>query len=142
MTPSQFTRLTALLGLCLGSGLSMLAAQPAQAQGVAYESSEKDNALTILDLKTLTVTGTVATCKRPRHLQRTPDGKQLLVACTDADQADIIDLATRKSVGKLALGDSPEAFDISPDGDDAERAQVFIRGVQRLAVGRYIKRFG
>ena len=92
------------------------AAAPAQAQGVAWVSSEKDNALTLVDLKTGAVTGTVPTCKRPRHLQRTPDGKQLLVACGDSHQADIIDLATRKSVGKLALGDDPEAFDISPDG--------------------------
>ena len=71
------------------------AAAPAQAQGVAWVTSEKDNALTLVDLKSGTVTGTVPTCKRPRHLQRTPDGKQLLVACGDSHQADIIDLATR-----------------------------------------------
>ena len=95
---------------------STLFPQMAQAQGVAYVSSEKDNALAIVDLKTLTVTGSLPTCKRPRHMARTPDGKQLLVACGDSHQADIIDIATRKSVGKLALGDDPEAFDISPDG--------------------------
>ena len=108
------TRLRARLcatALCLAG-----AWQAAGAQGVAYVSSEKDNALTIIDLKTLTVAGTLATCKRPRHLQRSADGRQMLVACTDSDQADIIDLASRKSVGKLALGKEPEAFDISPDG--------------------------
>ena len=31
-----------------------------------------------------------------RHLQRSADGKQMLVACTDSNQADLIDLATRK----------------------------------------------
>jgi PQQ-dependent catabolism-associated beta-propeller protein len=100
--------LTALAGL-------VLAAQ-ALAQGVVYVSSEKDNALAIVDLATLSVTGSLPTCKRPRHLQRTPDGKRLLVACGESHQADIIDLATRRSVGKLALGDDPEAFDLSPDG--------------------------
>ena len=99
------------------AGLALAAALPlAQAQGVAYVSSEKDNALTIVDLKTLAVTGTLATCKRPRHLQRSADGQQMLVACTDSNQADLIDLATRKSVGKLPLGAEPEAFDLSPDG--------------------------
>ena len=59
------------------SAVLALAAGWAQAQGVAYVSSEKDNALTLVDLKTQAVIGTVATCKRPRHLQRTPDGKQI-----------------------------------------------------------------
>lgn len=87
----------------------------AQAQ-TAFISSEKDNTLTLLDLKTQAVTGTIATCKRPRHMQVTPDGKQLMVACGDSGQADVIDLATRKSVGKIGLGEDPEIFDISPDG--------------------------
>jgi PQQ-dependent catabolism-associated beta-propeller protein len=87
----------------------------AQAQ-VAYVSSEKDHKLTIVDLKTQAVTGTVATCKRPRHMVITPDGKQLMVACGDSGQADVIDLATRKSVKKIGLGEDPEIFDLTPDG--------------------------
>ncbi len=89
---------------------------PARAQGVAYVSSEKDHALTVIDLKTQAVTGTVPTCKRPRHMQLTPDGKQLAVACGESAQADFIDLATRKSARKVGLGDDPEIFDLSPDG--------------------------
>src|SRR5262245_55594157 len=45
-----------------------------------------------------------------------PDGKRLMVACGESNAADIIDLATRKSVQRLPIGDDPEAFDISPDG--------------------------
>ncbi len=81
-----------------------------------YVSSEKDNALTLVDAATLTVQGTLPTCKRPRHMQLAPDGKRLLVACGESHAADVIDVATRKSVGRLPLGDDPEAFDISPDG--------------------------
>jgi PQQ-dependent catabolism-associated beta-propeller protein len=91
-------------------------ATPATAQGVAYVSSEKDHALTVLDLKTQAVIGTVATCKRPRHMQITPDGKQLAVSCGESAQADFIDLATRKSTRKVGIGDDPEIFDISADG--------------------------
>ncbi len=87
----------------------------AAAQGTAYVSSEKDDALTLIDTKTLAVKGTVPTCKRGRHIQRLPDGK-LMVACTDSNAADVIDPATGKSVRRVPLGNEPEAFDISPDG--------------------------
>jgi PQQ-dependent catabolism-associated beta-propeller protein len=92
-----------------------LAASAAAAQGTAYVSSEKDDALTLIDTRTLAVKGTIATCKRGRHIQRLPDGK-LMVACTDSNAADVIDPATGKSVRRVPLGDEPEAFDISPDG--------------------------
>lgn len=97
------------------AALAAFTASPALAQGTAYVSSEKDNALTLIDTTTLAVKGTIATCKRARHIQRLPDGK-LMVACTDSNAADIIDPATGKSVRRVPLGDEPEAFDLSPDG--------------------------
>lgn len=87
----------------------------AAAQGTAYVSSEKDNALTVIDMASLSVTGTIATCKRARHLQLTPE-RLLMVACTDSNAADLIDPATGKSLRRMPLGEEPEAFDISPDG--------------------------
>ena len=90
-------------------------AAAAHAQGTAYVSSEKDNALTLIDTRTLAVKGTLPTCKRARHLQLLPDGK-LMVACADSNAADVIDPATGKSLRLIPLGDQPEAFDISPDG--------------------------
>jgi PQQ-dependent catabolism-associated beta-propeller protein len=93
----------------------VLAAGGAAAQGTAYVSSEKDDALTMIDATTLAVKGTVPTCKRGRHIQRLPDGK-LMVACTDSNAADVIDPATGKSVRRVPLGAEPEAFDLSPDG--------------------------
>jgi PQQ-dependent catabolism-associated beta-propeller protein len=87
----------------------------AHAQGIAYVSSEKDNALTMIDLATLSVKGTVPTCKRARHIQLTPE-RRIMVACTDSNEADVIDPATGKSLRRVPLGDEPEAFDLSPDG--------------------------
>ena len=86
-----------------------------QAQGTAYVTSEKDNALTLIDLGTLAVKGTIPTCKRARHIQLTPE-RQIMVACTDSNLADLIDPASGKSLRRIALGDEPEAFDLSPDG--------------------------
>jgi PQQ-dependent catabolism-associated beta-propeller protein len=88
----------------------------AQAQGMAWVSSEKDNTLTLIDTTTLTVAATLPTCKRPRHIQFAPDGKRLFVSCTDSNAADIIDPAARKSLGRLPMGEDPEAFDFSADG--------------------------
>jgi PQQ-dependent catabolism-associated beta-propeller protein len=100
----------------LGATLALIACcTAASAQGTAYVSSEKDDALTMIDLATLTVKGTVPTCKRGRHIQLTPDRK-IMVACTDANAADVIDPATGKSLRRVPLGDEPEAFDLSPDG--------------------------
>ncbi len=101
-------RVLTMFGLALAAGVCA-------AQGTAYVSSEKDDALTLVDTRTLAVKGTVPTCKRGRHIQRLPDGK-LMVACTDSNAADVIDPATGKSVRRVPLGDEPEAFDLSPDG--------------------------
>jgi PQQ-dependent catabolism-associated beta-propeller protein len=78
-------------------------------------SSEKDNALTLIDLGSLTVKGILPTCKRARHVQLTAERK-LMVACTDSNQADLIDPATGKSLRRIPMGLEPEAFDLSPDG--------------------------
>ena len=59
----------ALLGACLGMA--------ALAQGTAYVSSEKDQAVTLIDLATLSVKGTIPTCKRGRHIQLMPDHQSL-----------------------------------------------------------------
>lgn len=97
-----------LIGSCLATPL-------AAAQGTIYVSSEKDDALTVIDAASLSVKGTIATCKRARHVQLTPDRK-IMVACTDSNAADLIDPATGKSIRRIPLGDEPEAFDLSPDG--------------------------
>lgn len=132
-------RALTMLGLTLAAGVCA-------AQGTAYVSSEKDDALTLIDTRTLAVKGTIATCKRGRHIQRLPDGK-LMVACTDSNAADVIDPATGKSVRRVPLGDEPEAFDLSPDGktiyvsneDEAEASFVDAatgRVLQSIKVGQ------
>ncbi len=104
------------LGRAAASALVLAMASAAVlAQGTAYVTSEKDNALTLIDLASLAVKGTIPTCKRARHIQLTPE-RQIMVACTDSNAADLIDPTTGKSLRRIALGDEPEAFDLSPDG--------------------------
>ncbi|HEY6134709.1 MAG TPA: PQQ-dependent catabolism-associated beta-propeller protein [Rubrivivax sp.] len=122
------------------AALALACAVPlALAQGTAYVSSEKDDALTVIDLASLTVKGTIATCKRGRHLQLTPDRK-LLLACSESNVADLIDPASGKSLRRIPLGDEPEAFDLSPDGktiyvsneDDGEASFIDMASGKKL----------
>src|SRR5471030_490828 len=86
------------------------------ASGLVFVANEKDNALTMIDAKTLAVVGTLPTCQRPRHLQRLPGGTRMLVACGDSGQADTIDLASRRVVDSAPIGHDPEVLDLSADG--------------------------
>lgn len=127
--------------ILLAALLATLLAAPVFAQGVVFVSSEKDHAITVLDLKTQAVTGTIATCKRPRHMQMLPGGTQMLVACTESNQADVIDVATRKSVRRLPFAEEPEAFDLSPDGKTAyvSLEDEGALGIVELATGKLVK---
>ena len=109
---ARVLKLAALPGAAL---LSAGLGTAALAQGTAYVSSEKDQALTLIDLATLRVKGTLPTCKRGRHIQLTPE-RLIMVACSDSNAADLIDPATGKSLRRIPLGNEPEAFDLSPDG--------------------------
>ena len=70
-----------LLSLAALAALSATTTLPARAQ-TAFVSSEKDHKLTVVDLKTQAVTGTIATCKRPRHMVLMPDGRTLFAVWT------------------------------------------------------------
>jgi PQQ-dependent catabolism-associated beta-propeller protein len=127
--------------------LAAVAFPAAHAAPFAYVSSEKDNALTEVDLATQSVQGSIATCKRPRHLLLMPDRARLLAVCGDSGAADVIDLATRQAVGRVPLGEDPEVADLSPDGkllyvsreDDGELGIVEVAGgrmIARVKVGK------
>ena len=92
-TTGHFTGLASLALFCaLGTPAA------AVAESVALVSSEKDNTITVISLKDQKVEGTIATCKRPRHMQITPDRKQLMVACSGDNAADVIDQIGRAHV--------------------------------------------
>lgn len=114
---------------------------------LAYVSSEKDDAITVIDLATLDVKGTIATCKRPRHMQMLPGSeRRMVVVCSNSDRADVIDLTLGKSVEQIPLAEDPELLDISPDGktlyvsneDDAQMSMVDVatrKVVRTVATG-------
>lgn len=88
----------------------------AAGSGQLFVSSEKDDAMAVVDAARGEVVGSQALCKRPRHMQLTTDRKQLLVACSEDHRVLVWDLAGKKAVARLEVGEDPEMFDVSPDG--------------------------
>ena len=84
--------------------------------GQLFVSSEKDNAMAVVDAAKGEVVGSQPLCKRPRHMQLTPDRLQLLVACSDDHRVLVWDIAGAKVAARLDVGEDPEMFDLSPDG--------------------------
>lgn len=101
----------------LASLLALLAVTAgAKDTGQVFVSSEKDNAMAVIEAASGNVTGSVPLCKRPRHMQLTPDRTKLMVACSDDHRVLVWDIAAKKVLEKLNVGDDPEMFDLSPDG--------------------------
>ena len=107
-----------LIKYAILSGMLGAAAVPAAARqtGQIFISSEKDNTVTVLDGASRQQSALIKTCKRPRHMQLTPDGARLLVACGDSGRADIIDVTKKQVVDQVKLEQGVEIFDLSPDG--------------------------
>lgn len=105
----------AVLMLAVLVGLAMAPAA-ARDTGKLFVSSEKDNAMAVVDIAKAEVTGSQKLCKRPRHMQLSPDRNQLFVACSDDHLVLVWDIPARKAVARLQVGEDPEMFDLSPDG--------------------------
>jgi PQQ-dependent catabolism-associated beta-propeller protein len=109
-TPSVFKTAAVLTALFCSLALQ------ARETGQVFISSEKDNSLIVMDSGKGDVVQALTLCKRPRHMQLTPDRKQILVACSDDSRIGVWDIVAKKMVEKLNVGENPEMFDISPDG--------------------------
>lgn len=106
LRPSTRNTLVALLALSIGTA--------ANAAGQVFVSSEKDNKLYVFSPAGERL-GEIATCERPRHMLPSLDKKTLYVCCGNSNELGVVDIASRKLVKKVPLGDSPEIFDFKQD---------------------------
>ncbi len=122
-------------GVCAGA-LIALACSPqavAKGTGLVFVSSEKDNTITVLDGKTDTVTRTIKTCERPRHMEWNQDHTQIYVACGDSDVIGIVDISKFATVDdELPYISDPEAFKI-----DWQRGQLYVSNEEDAALSIY-----
>jgi PQQ-dependent catabolism-associated beta-propeller protein len=104
----------------------------AKGTGLVFVSSEKDNTITVLDGKTDTVTRTIDTCDRPRHMEWNQDHTQIYVACGDSDVIGIVDITKFETVDELPYIRDPEAFKI-----DWPRGQLYVSNEEDAALSIY-----
>src|SRR6187431_214484 len=96
--------------------MAVLGLAQAKDTGKVFVSSEKDNALAVLDGAKGELVASPVVCKRPRHMQLSPDRAKMYIACSDDHRVAIWDIAAGKVVARLSVGEDPEMFDLSPDG--------------------------
>lgn len=108
-------KLIRFLGLPLVLNAAFATVQAA-GTGQVFISSEKDNAVAVLDASKAEISSVIPLCQRPRHMQRAPDRPLLLVACSQDNRVVVWDIANKKIIDKIDVGEDPEMFDISPDG--------------------------
>jgi YVTN family beta-propeller protein len=78
------------------------------ATGKAYVTSQ-DGGVTIIDLATMTTSGTIdVKGEGPRGLGLTDDGKFLIVATRENGSVSVIDTATNEVIKQIAVGKNPE----------------------------------
>ncbi|WP_416968835.1 beta-N-acetylglucosaminidase domain-containing protein [Streptomyces sp. 4F14] len=82
----------------------------------AYAANQGANTVSVIDVSTGTVTGTVAVGKVPAGLALTPDEKTLWVANYTDGTVQPIDTATLKAGTPVKVGSGPENLAITPDG--------------------------
>jgi len=95
--------------LVISASCALLFSAHAYAEsGVAYVTSQ-DAGVTVVDLSTMAVTGTIdVKGEGPRGLGVTEDGKFLIVATRENGSVSVIDTATQQVVKQIAVGKNPE----------------------------------
>ena len=94
--------------ITLAIGLAFNANANAADRGKAYVSNQ-DGGVSIIDLNTLTTTGSIdVKAEGPRGLAVTDDGKLLVVATRENGSVSLIDTATNEVVKQIPVGQNPE----------------------------------
>ena len=82
---------------------------------LAYITNEKDNTVSVIDIKKQKVVKTVEVGQRPRGIIMSKDGKLVLICASDDDRVEVRDAETLKLKYHLPSGPDPELFILSPD---------------------------
>jgi len=95
---------------------ALAAAVPAAVRAhEVYVSSEKDNAVSVIDSETLEVVRSFPVGKRPRGIAFSKDFALFYVCASDSNAVQVFDAAGRH-MHDLPSGEDPEQFQLSPDG--------------------------
>ncbi|MGW0945672.1 beta-N-acetylglucosaminidase domain-containing protein [Streptomyces sp. NPDC002623] len=90
----------------------------------AYAANQGSNTVSVIDVPSGTVTGTVAVGRVPAGLALTPDGRTLWVANYTDGTVQPVDTGTLTAGAAVAVGSGPENMAITPDGDTLYVANI------------------
>lgn len=82
----------------------------------AYVTQFEGNSVSVIDLFTLEVTGTIQVGKTPYMIAMTPDGKMAYVTNNGDDTVSVIDTALQEVVETIPSGRWPGWIGITPEG--------------------------
>ena len=100
-----------VIAFCLTNSLSSVKAN------LAYITNEKDNTVSVIDIKKKKVINTVKVGQRPRGIIMSNDGKLVLICASDDDRVEVRAAETLKLKYHLPSGPDPELFIFSPKND-------------------------
>lgn len=94
--------------IVIATAMSLLTTPAFADAGKAYVTSQ-DGGVTIIDLETMTTTGSIdVKGEGPRGLGITDDGKLLIVATRENGSVSVIDTATNEVINQIKVGQNPE----------------------------------
>jgi YVTN family beta-propeller protein len=140
----------AVLSCLFAAACDVSGARAESGHSLLYVSNEAGNSISVIDANDDVVVRTIDVGKRPRGMKLSRDGKLVYVALSGsprggpnvdetalpppdraADGIGLIDGASARYRGKIAAGNDPESFDLTPDGkllvvanEDAARATL------------------
>jgi YVTN family beta-propeller protein len=112
----------------------------------AFVTNSEDGTVTVVDLATASIVGTIPTGSFPHGMRMNPAGDEIYVANVESGSVSVLDPAELKEVAQIAVGNAPVQVGFTPDGkwafvslrDDDSVAAIDPEArsvVERIAVG-------
>ena len=88
----------------------------AASKDILYVTNSGGNDITLVDVETLKVIGSIETGDTPHGLEASPDGSRIYISGETDDDVVAIDTATSKVLWRAYVGDRPNHIAVSADG--------------------------
>ncbi len=75
-----------------------------------------DNNISIVEVKSLRILGTIPVGKDPGHVRFSNDGQYAYVTLQGEDSVEVVEVASHRSLAKIPAGKTPHFLVASPDG--------------------------
>ncbi len=108
----------------------------------AFVTNSEDGTVTVVDLASASVLGTIPTGSFPHGMRMSPAGNEIYVANVESGSVSVLDPAGLKEIAQIAVGSAPVQVGFTPDGkrvfvslrDDDSVAEI--DPVTRSVIGR------